>query len=70
MNNYDNSIRLLASGFADSFAEMLAGDERIHELMMEIAEEFVDNEIPVVSEEAKIDVSAELLMNVTVTKVG
>ena len=70
MNNYDNSIRLLASGFADEFAEFMAGDERVHELMMEIASEFVDKEIPVVSDEAKIDVAAELLMNVTVTKVG
>ena len=48
----------------------MAGDERVHELMMEIAEEFVNQEIPVVSEDAKIDVAAELLMNVTVTKVG
>ena len=70
MNNYDNSIRLLASGFADEFAEFVAGEERVHELMMDLASEFVDKEIPVVTEEAQIDVAAELLMSVTVTKVG
>ena len=69
MNNYDNSIRLLASGFADEFAEFVAGDERVHELMMDLASEFVEAEIPVVSEDSQIDLATELLMTVTVTKV-
>jgi len=70
LNRHDEAIRLLAKGFADNFAEDVAGDERIHELMMTLAEEFVERNIPIVSEESQIDMAAELIMNITVTKVG
>ena len=69
LNKYDEAIRLLAAGFADNFAEFVAGDERVHELMMDLASEFVEAEIPVVSEDSQIDLATELLMTVTVTKV-
>ena len=69
LNHYDNSIRLLASAFTSEFAEFLAGDERVHDLMMELAEEFVETQTPIVMEEAKVDVAMELIMGVTVTKV-
>ena len=69
MNRYDEAIRRLSDGFSSEFAEFCAGDERIHELMMELASEFVEENIPVVSEESQIDVASELLMSVTVTKV-
>ena len=69
LNKYDEAIRLLASGFADNFAEMVAGDERVHELMMDLAVEFVAAEIPVVSEDSQTDLAMELIMGVTVTKV-
>ena len=69
MNRYDEAIRRLADGFSSEFAEFCAGDERIHELMMDLASEFVEENIPVVSEESQVDVAGELLMAVTVTKV-
>jgi hypothetical protein len=69
LNKYDEAIRLLANGFADNFAEEVAGDERVHELMMTLAEEFVEKNIPIISEESQIDMAAELIMNITVTKV-
>ncbi len=69
MNRYDESIRRLADGFSSEFAEFCAGDERMHELMMDLAGEFVVMNIPVVSEDSQTDVAAELLMSVTVTKV-
>jgi len=69
-NSYrDNAVRLLAQGFADEFSEFVAGDERVHELMMDLASEFVDNNIPIVKDEDSIDVAAELIMNITVRKV-
>ena len=68
-NHHDNAIRFLAQGFSDEFAEMVAGDERVHELMMDLASEFVDLYIPIVKEEDCIDMAAELIMNVTVRKV-
>ena len=36
---------------------------------MYLASEFVEENVPVVSEESQIDLAAELLMSVTVTKV-
>ena len=69
INRYDEAIRLLAAGFADNFAEEVAGDERVHELMMELASEFVEKNIPIVSEDSQIDMAAELIMTITVTKV-
>ena len=69
MNHYDNSVRLLAGVFTSEFAEFCAGDERVHDLMMELAEEFVETQTPIVMEEAKTDVAMELIMGVTVTKV-
>lgn len=69
MNKYDEAIRLLANGFADQFAEQLAGDERMHDLIMELASEFVEAEIPVVSEDSQTDLAMELIMHVTVRTV-
>ena len=70
MNSYtQEAIRLLAQGFSAEFAETIAGDERMHELMMELASEFVETNIPIIKEEDQIDVASELLMNVTVTPV-
>ncbi|AIX31715.1 hypothetical protein Syn7803C17_82 [Synechococcus phage ACG-2014f] len=68
-NLYNEAIRRLADGFSSEFAEFCAGDERVHEIMMELASEFVETNIPVVSEESQTDVASELLMSITVTKV-
>ena len=69
LNKYDEAIRLLANGFADNFAEEVAADERVHELMIDLASEFVEKHIPIVSEDSQIDMAAELIMMVTVSKV-
>ena len=69
MNYHEEAIRRLATGFSDDFAEFCASDERMHELMMDLASEFVESNIPVVKEDDQIDLAAELLMSVTVTKV-
>jgi hypothetical protein len=66
LNRYDHAIRLLARGYESEFAEFCAGDERMHDLMMELAAEFVDQNIPIVSEDNQIDLASELLMSVTV----
>ena len=65
LNYRDNAIRLLAAGFADEFAEFCAGNEKIHEIMMDLASEFVEQNIPIVDEDAANDVAVELLMGVT-----
>ena len=61
-----NAIRLLANGFADRFSDFCQGDERMHELMMDLAAEFVGNELPIVRDEDECDVAMELLHSVTI----
>ena len=63
------AIRRLSSAYASEFAEFAAGDERMHELMMELASEFVDANLPIVKEEDAIDVAAELHLGITVRAV-
>jgi hypothetical protein len=69
INRYDEAIRRLATGFSDEFAEFCAGDERVHELLMDLAAVFVTENIPVVSEDSQLDVAMELIMNVTIRPV-
>ena len=69
LNLHDEAIRRLASGFVEEFAEFAAGDERMHELMMELASEFVDTNLPIVREDDSIDVAHELMMGITIRTV-
>ena len=46
LNLRDNAIRLLAAGFTEEYVEFCAGDDRMHELMMDLAAEFVEKNIP------------------------
>ena len=62
-------IRKVADSFSSEFAEFCASDERMHELMMELAGEFMVMEAPVLDDDTQTDVACELLMSVTVTKV-
>ena len=69
LNSHDKAVRRLAAGFLSEFAEFAAGDERMHELMMDLADEFVDASLPIVKEDYSIDVAHELMMNITVRAV-
>ena len=69
MSYHDEAIRRLATGFSSEFAEFCAGDERMHEMMMTLADEFVEQTIPIVKEDDATDVAIELIMGVTVTTV-
>ena len=69
VNRHDEAIRRLAIGFSSEFADFCAGHEMMHDLMMELASEFVVVNIPVVSEDVQTDLATELLMSVTITKV-
>ena len=62
-------IRNVANSFSSDFAEFCAGDERMHEMMMTLADEFVQQEAPVLDDETATDVACELIMGVTVTSV-
>jgi hypothetical protein len=66
---YQEAIRKLADGYADRFADFCAADERVHELLMDLAAVFVTEELPIVSEDSQIDMAAELIMSVTIRPV-
>ena len=65
LNHHDEAIRRLAEGYKEEFAEEVAGDERFHDLLMEMAEKFVAENIGIVSEDDTIDLAYELMMRVT-----
>ena len=68
LNYHDEAIRRLADGFKEEFAEVVAADERFHDLLMEMSERFVEQNLPIVSEDDATDMAFELMMRVT-TKV-
>ena len=68
LNYHDEAIRRLADGFKEEFAEVVAADERFHELLQTISEEFVESNLPIVQEDDATDMAFELMMRVT-TKV-
>ena len=68
LNNHDEAIRRLADGYKEEFAEEVASDQRFHELLQTISEEFVESNLPIVQEDDATDLAFELMMRVT-TKV-
>ena len=69
LNYRDQAIRRLATGYSSEFAEFCAGNEKMHELMHQLASEFIDTNIPIVNEDDATDLGIELLMNITVREV-
>ena len=70
LNKYDEAVRAMADAYKENFAEFVASDERVHELMMDLAGEFVEQEVPIVSEDSQTDLAAELIMCITVRTVS
>ena len=55
------SLRLLCNGFKSEFATSVFADERMTELLHELASEFVDANIPVVDEDNQVELAFMLL---------
>ena len=55
------SLRLLCDGFKNDFATFAYADERMTELLHELASEFVESNIPVVDEDNQVELSMMLL---------
>jgi hypothetical protein len=55
------SLRLLCNGFKSEFATFAFADERMAELLQELAQEFVDANIPVVDEENQVELALMML---------
>ena len=55
------SLRLLSNGFKSEFAMFAYADQRMTELLHELASEFVESNIPVVDEDNQVELSMMLL---------
>ena len=55
------SLKLLSNGFKSEFATFAYADERMTLLLHELAQEFVDANIPVVDEENQVELALMLL---------
>ena len=69
LNLHDEAIRRLAEGYKEEFAEEVAADERFHDLLMLISEEFVEKNLPIVDSDDATDVAFELFYSVTTKSV-
>ena len=69
INKYDQACAKLAAGFADRFVEHCQADERLQEVLMDLAATFVTEEMPIVSEDSQHDVAMELIMSVRLASV-
>ena len=62
---HDEAIRRLAEGYKEEFSEFVAADERFHDILMELSEEFISQNIPIVNEDDKYDLAMEMILRVT-----
>ena len=60
------SLRLLRDGFKRDFATFAYDDQRMAELLHELASEFVETNIPVVDEDNQMELSMMLLESLEV----
>ena len=55
------SLRLLRDGFKSDFATFAYNDERMTELIAQLASEFVESNIPVIDDENQMELAMMLL---------
>jgi hypothetical protein len=61
------SLKLLCDGFKSEFATFVHVDERMWDLLRELASEFVDANIPVVDDENQIELALMLIESLDIT---
>jgi len=57
----NRSLHLLSEGFKQEFAEFVYADERMAELLHQLASEFVTENIPVVDEDLQVNLGFMLM---------
>jgi len=55
------SLKLLTNGFKSEFATFAYADPRMAELLMELASEFVDANIPIIEEDTQVEMALMLM---------
>ena len=60
------SLKLLRDGFKNEYATFVFADERMTELLAQLATEFVDANIPIVDEDNRMELAMMLLESLDV----
>ena len=60
------SLQLLRDGFKNDFARYVYEDERMTELLMELASEFVDTNIPLTDDELQIELAQMFIETISI----
>lgn len=58
---HQQAINRLAGAYCEDFADYVTSHDRLHELMMELADEYIERQIPIVDEDAKYDLALQLM---------
>ena len=61
------SLRLLCEGFKEQLADYLYSDERMTDLLHELVSEFVDDNIPIVDEDIRIELAMMMMETLNIT---
>jgi len=61
------SLQLLRDGFITELTENIYSDERFTQLIMDLTSEFVEQNIPIVDEDLKMDLSLMMMESIKVS---
>ena len=65
MNQTHKSLQLLRDGFMTELTEKIYSDERFTEIIMNLTSEFVEQNIPIVDEDLKMDLSLMMMESIS-----
>lgn len=65
----DAAIHLLAKGFAERLVDYVEGDTRLHDVMHELVQDFIDAELPIVRHDDQVEMAIALLNQVRITTI-
>jgi hypothetical protein len=58
---HQRAVNLLAKGYAEDFAEYVTQDDKFCERLMELSEKYVQRNIPIVDEDAQLELALSLV---------
>lgn len=64
MKNQNKALHLLRDGFKEQFAISVFDSEKFSDLLMELSTDFVDENIPIVDDELKLEMALLLMESV------
>ena len=61
INSQDRILMLLANGFSQEFVDFILNSDEYSEIIMQLADEFVEEYIPLNDDDLKTDMAFELI---------